>query len=44
MKHRMVVDRDVAVPMRDGAKLRCNVFRPDSPGKFPVLMTLGPYG
>jgi hypothetical protein len=44
MKHRMVVDRDVAIPMRDGAKLRCNVFRPDSPGKFPVLMTLGPYG
>ena len=44
MKHRMVLDRDVAVPMRDGAALRCNVFRPDTPGKHPVLMTLGPYG
>ena len=40
----MVVEKDVAVPMRDGAVLRANVFRPDAPGKFPVLMTLGPYG
>jgi uncharacterized protein len=40
----MIVDRDVAVPMRDGAVLRANVFRPDTPGMFPVLMTLGPYG
>lgn len=40
----MLLDKDVAVPMRDGAVLRCNVFRPDAPGTFPVLMTLGPYG
>jgi uncharacterized protein len=44
MKHRMILDKDVAVPMRDGAALRSNVFRPNSPGKYPVLMTLGPYG
>src|SRR5256885_10876897 len=29
-----VFDKDVAVQMRDGALLRANVFRPDSPGKF----------
>ncbi len=40
----MVLDKDVGVPMRDGALLRANVFRPDASGKFPVLMTLGPYG
>lgn len=40
----MILDKDVAVPMRDGASLRANVFRPDGPGRFPVLMTLGPYG
>ncbi len=40
----MMVEKDIAVPMRDGAVLRANVFRPDAPGKFPVLMTLGPYG
>lgn len=40
----MVLERDVAVPMRDGAELRANVFRPKAGGTFPVLMTLGPYG
>jgi len=32
----MRLDKDVAVPMRDGALLRANVFRPDASGKFPV--------
>jgi uncharacterized protein len=40
----MILDKDTAVPMRDGASLRANVFRPGTPGRFPVLMTLGPYG
>jgi uncharacterized protein len=40
----MRLDKDVAVPMRDGAQLRANVFRPEEDGRFPVLMTLGPYG
>jgi predicted acyl esterase len=40
----MVLDKDVAVPMRDGAILRANVFRPDGEGEFPALMTFGPYG
>jgi predicted acyl esterase len=39
-----VLDKDVAVPMRDGANLRANVFRPTAAGKFPVLISLGPYG
>jgi predicted acyl esterase len=38
------VDRDVAVPMRDGARLRVNVFRPARDGKFPVIMCAHPYG
>ncbi len=40
----MRLDKDVAILMRDGAALRANVFRPDAPGRCPVLMTLGPYG
>ena len=44
----MRLDKNVAVPMRDGASLCANVFRPlienAAPGKFPVIMTLGPYG
>src|SRR5258708_37860125 len=39
-----VLDKDVAVTMRDGGALHANVFRPDVPGKVPVLMTFGPYG
>ncbi len=37
-------DRDVAVSVRDGTKLRVNVFRPDREGRFPVLMCAHPYG
>ncbi|HZT63868.1 MAG TPA: CocE/NonD family hydrolase [Burkholderiales bacterium] len=44
MKHLMVLNKNVAVPMRDGAVLRANVFRPEGKGRHPVLMTLGPYG
>jgi len=40
----MLLDKDVGIPMRDGALLRANVFRPENAGKFPVLITLGPYG
>jgi uncharacterized protein len=42
--HDTLLDKDVAVPMRDGAALRANVFRPRADGRYPVLMTLGPYG
>jgi uncharacterized protein len=40
----MRLDKDVAVPMRVGDTLRANVFRPEEPGRYPVLVTLGPYG
>lgn len=35
---------DVEVPMRDGVVLRCNVYRPQAPGRYPVLVSLHPYG
>jgi hypothetical protein len=37
-------DRDVAVPMRDGTRLRLNLFRPAYDGKFPTIMSAHPYG
>jgi len=40
----MLLDKDVAVPMRDGARLKADVFRPDDGGKFPAILNLGPYG
>jgi putative CocE/NonD family hydrolase len=39
----IVVDFDVPVPMRDGTRLRANVFRP-AEGHWPVLLTRLPYG
>jgi hypothetical protein len=40
----MRVERDVAVPMRDGVVLRADVYRPAGDGKHPVLVFRTPYG
>ena len=39
----MAVEWDVAVPMDDGLVLRADVFRPPSEGRYPVLLSYGPY-
>jgi len=38
------VERNVAIPMRDGVILRADVLRPAESGKFPVLVYRTPYG
>jgi uncharacterized protein len=38
------IEWDVPITMDDGLALRADVFRPDQDGRFPVLMTHGPYG
>jgi uncharacterized protein len=40
----MIFERNVEVAMTDGLALRVNVYRPDKPGRFPVVMLHGPYG
>ncbi len=40
----MMVERAVAVPMRDGTVLRADVYRPDPVGTYPVLLMRLPYG
>jgi uncharacterized protein len=39
----MLIEWDVPIPMDDGVVLRADVFRPIAEGKFPVIMTYGPY-
>jgi predicted acyl esterase len=39
----MRIDWDVAVPMDDGLALRCDIFRPVKDGRYPVLLSYGPY-
>ena len=40
----MHIDWDVLIRTRDGLDLRADIFRPKRPGRYPVLMTYGPYG
>ncbi|MEE9279249.1 MAG: CocE/NonD family hydrolase [Myxococcota bacterium] len=37
------LEKDVEVPLRDGAHVVADVFRPDRKGRFPVIITMGPY-
>lgn len=41
--YRVTRESNVQVPMRDGVKLATDVFRPDAPGRFPVLLIRTPY-
>ena len=39
----MRIDWDVPITMDDGLVLRADVFRPVKDGKYPVILTYGPY-
>jgi putative CocE/NonD family hydrolase len=39
----VMVERNVAVPMRDGVILRADVYRPKAGGPYPVLVLRTPY-
>jgi uncharacterized protein len=39
----MRIDWDVAVLMDDGAMVRCDVFRPVGDGRYPAMLSYGPY-
>ncbi len=40
----IVVERDLAVPMRDGVRLFANLYKPAEGGPHPVIMSVTPYG
>ena len=40
----LLIEKDVLVAMPDGVKLACNVYRPNKSGKFPVILSMTPYG
>jgi predicted acyl esterase len=39
----MQIDWDVSITMDDGLVLKADVFRPPKAGKYPVILTYGPY-
>ena len=40
----MTIDWDVPITMDDGLVLRADVFRPIKQGRYPVILSCGPYG
>ncbi|MGH6741480.1 MAG: CocE/NonD family hydrolase, partial [Bradyrhizobium sp.] len=43
MGTRIIIEKDIDVPMRDGCVLKADLFWPDSPEKLPVLLNRTPY-
>ena len=41
---KVIVEHNIMVPMRDGIRLATDIYRPDKPGQFPVLLLRLPYG
>src|SRR6204780_1580672 len=39
----MKIEWDVPISMEDGVVLRADVFRPDDGGRYPALLSYGPY-
>lgn len=39
----IVVEKDLQVPLPDGSYVVVDVFRPDGPGPFPAIVTMGAY-
>ena len=41
---KMIIEKDVPIPMRDGTLLYANIFRPDGAGeRFPAIMNISVY-
>jgi predicted acyl esterase len=42
--YKLIVEKDVQIPLRDGTTLCGDIFRPDGGAeRFPVIMNIGPY-
>ena len=39
----MIFERSAPIAMSDGLQLRINIYRPETEGRFPVVMIQGPY-
>ena len=42
-KYKMIVEHNVYIEMRDGVKVACDIYRPDSDEKFPALYATTAY-
>ena len=44
LNNKVEVIWDDIIEMSDGTQLRCDIFKPNDKGKYPVIITYGPYG
>jgi predicted acyl esterase len=42
-QHHIISESNVFIPMSDGVHIDADVFRPDSPGRFPAILGVHPY-
>jgi len=42
--NKYIVEKNLAIKMRDGVQLYADVYKPAAPGKFPVILIRMPYG
>jgi putative CocE/NonD family hydrolase len=42
-RNEIVIERNLLIPMKDGASLSADLYRPGGGGKFPALMSFYPY-
>ena len=42
--YKVIKEANVPAMMRDGVTLHADVYRPDAPGRFPVILMRTPYG
>ncbi len=42
-KYQVKVERNLLIPLRDGATLAADLYRPDADGAFPALLSFYPY-
>lgn len=42
-RHDIVIDKDVEIPVRDGVRLKADVYRPRRGGKVPAIINIGAY-
>jgi len=43
-RQEVLVENDVMVSTRAGFEIAANIYRPNKPGRFPVIISMGPYG